>query len=104
LALYGNDTAMQCVDAHSSPSGVPAYKPGSVLALVTWVQRDDPHWFGARIPAAPKSVEFVQVAASGQMNHYRRFADENMAETHPEAVETGKRMSFILNMAAARLP
>ena len=103
-ALYGNDTAMQCVDAHSSPSGVPAYKPGSVLALVTWVQRDDPHWFGARIPAVPKSVEFVQVAASGQMNHYRRFADENMAETHTEAVETGKRMSFILNMAAARLP
>jgi hypothetical protein len=103
-ALYGNDTAMQCVDAHRSPSEAPAYKPGSVLALVTWVQRDDPHWFGARIPAVPKSVEFVQVAASGQMNHYRRFADENMAETHLEAGETGKRMSFILNLAAARLP
>jgi hypothetical protein len=49
-------------------------------------------------------VEFVQVAASGQMNHYRRFADENMTETHLEAVETAKRMSFILNLAAARLP
>jgi mono/diheme cytochrome c family protein len=103
-ALYGNDVAMQSVNAHSNASEESAYMPGSVLALVSWAQRDDPHWFGARIPAVPKSGEFVQVAAAGQMNHYRRFADENMAETHLVAVETAKRMSFILNLAAARLP
>jgi hypothetical protein len=103
-ALYGNDVAMQSVNAHSNASEGSAYMPGSVLALVTWVQRDDPHWFGARIPAVPKSVEFVQVAASGQINHYRRFAGENMAETNLEAAETAKRMSLILNLAAARLP
>jgi len=102
--LYGDDAAMQSVNAHSNASERSAYMPGSVLALVTWVLRDDPHWFGARIPTVPKSVEFVQMAASGQMNHYRRFADENMAETHLETVEIAKRMSFILNLAAARIP
>jgi mono/diheme cytochrome c family protein len=103
-ALYGNDVAMQSVNAHSNASEGSAYMPGSVLALVTWVERDDPHWFGARIPAVSESVEFVQVAGSGQINHYRRLAGENMAETHLEAIETAKRMSLILNLAAARLP
>ena len=103
-ALYANDVAAQSVNANGNAADGSAYRPGSVLALVTWLQRDDPHWFGARIPAAPKSVEFVHVPASGQMNHYRRFAGENMAETNLEAVETAKRMRFILNLTAARLP
>jgi hypothetical protein len=54
--LYGDDTAMRSARAsQSDPSagrGAPAYSASAVLALVTWVQRDDPHWFGARIPAA----------------------------------------------------
>ena len=29
------------------------YSAGAVLALVTWTQREDPHWFGGRIPDAP---------------------------------------------------
>jgi Haem-binding domain/Cytochrome P460 len=103
-ALYGNDVAMQSVHARGAAAEGSAYMPGSVLALVTWVERNDPHWFGARIPAVPTSVEFVQVAASEQMNQYRRFAGENMAETPLVTVETAKRLSFILNLAAARLP
>jgi mono/diheme cytochrome c family protein len=104
-ALYGNDVAMQSVNAHRDASGALAYMPGSVLALVTWVQRDDPHWFGARIPAVPQSVEFVQVAtASGQMNHYQRFAEGSVAETHLMAAEEANRTHFILNLAPAQLP
>jgi hypothetical protein len=64
--LYGNDEAMQTARPHGSRSGrSPAYPPGAVLALVTWAQRDDPHWFGARIPDAPQSIEFVQVGSQG---------------------------------------
>jgi hypothetical protein len=103
-SLYGNDKAMQSVDAQSNASGAPAYAPGSVLALVTWVQRDDPHWFGARIPAMPKSVEFVEVATSGQMNQYRSFGGGGMAQTHLAPTEEAKRTSFVLNLVAARLP
>jgi hypothetical protein len=75
--LYGNRAALQSVYARSDASaGAPVYSPSSKLALVTWVQRDDPHWFGARIPAVPQSVEFIQVASAGQVNRYRRFAGE----------------------------
>jgi mono/diheme cytochrome c family protein len=91
--LYGNDTAMQTRGT---------YPPGAVLALVTWVQRDDPHWFGARIPAAPQSVEFVQMAAAGQPNSYRRFTPTG--EDHLAANLAGERTSFVLALAPAQLP
>ena len=45
----------------------PAYPAGAVLALVTWAQRDDPHWFGARIPDVPQSVEFVGAAEDSRL-------------------------------------
>ncbi|HSY36644.1 MAG TPA: cytochrome P460 family protein [Acidobacteriaceae bacterium] len=56
--LFGNDAAVSAARA-----GV-AYPAGSVLGLVTWRQREDPHWFGARIPGAVVSVEFVEVGTS----------------------------------------
>jgi mono/diheme cytochrome c family protein len=103
--LFGNQAAMQTVSAHGTAStGAPVYSPGSVLALVTWVQRDDPHWFGARIPAVPQSVEFVQVATAGQTNQYRRFDGSGMTETQATAAEAAKRMNFILDLAPAPLP
>jgi hypothetical protein len=58
--LYGNEVAMQTADARrAAPVGSPkglTHPADAVLALVTWAQRDDPHWFGARIPAMPVSV------------------------------------------------
>jgi hypothetical protein len=55
--LFGNDAAVSAARA-----GV-AYPAGAVLGLVTWQQRDDPHWFGARIPGSVVSVEFVEVGS-----------------------------------------
>jgi hypothetical protein len=106
--LYGNDSAMRGVQARSAtPVGAPmgpAYPAGAVLALVTWGQRDDPHWFGARIPAEPQSVEFVQVSAAGQGSSYRRFAGTGLIEDHPAASAAAQRTSFALGLAPARLP
>ena len=53
--LFGNDAAVAAARAGE------AYPAGAVLGLVTWKQREDPHWFGARIPGSPVSVEFVVV-------------------------------------------
>jgi hypothetical protein len=53
--LYGNDAARRYARTNSQQN----YPSGSVLCLVTWEQRDDPHWFGAKIPGGVKSVEFV---------------------------------------------
>jgi hypothetical protein len=96
--LYGNDAAMRAALARQ-----PA-PPGAVLALVTWAQRDDPHWFGARIPGAPQSVEFVQVAAAGQTSNYRRIAGTGLVEDSGAARAALRRTSFMLGLAPASLP
>lgn len=106
--LYGNDAAMQAVMGRNpastgAPNG-PEYPAGTVLALVTWAQRDDPHWFGARIPDAPQSVEFVQLAASGQTNSYKRFAGAGLIENHPAPNIVVQRTSFLLALTPAQMP
>jgi hypothetical protein len=95
--LYGNEVAAQAASKGR------AYSAGAVLALVTWAQRDDPHWFGARIPDMPRSVEFVQVADAGHTS-FQRFAGAGLTQDHPTASEGAQRTSFILGLAPARLP
>ena len=71
--LTGNDIAVDSARAASTT----AYPEGAVLTLATWYQRDDPHWFGARIPGTPKTVETVSIAraADGQLTPtYQLFA------------------------------
>jgi len=97
--LYGNAAAVKAARASS-----PNYPPGAVLALVTWTQREDPHWFGARIPDTPQSVEFLQTAAPGQSRTYRRFAGPGLVEDHPSAGTAAQRISFIEAQAPAWLP
>jgi hypothetical protein len=97
--LYGNDAAMTAVHAREA---APAYPAGAVLALVTWAQREDPHWFGARIPDRPQAVEFVQVAAGGQQPSYRRFAGTGLAEDRGAAA--AQRTNFVLGLPPAWLP
>lgn len=103
--LYGNTAAMQAVNtpAPATGSGAPCWPPGAVLALVTWTQRDDPHWFGARIPDIPRSVEFLQLAA-GQPTSYRSFAGPALIEAHPSSQASARRIDAILSLAPARLP
>jgi hypothetical protein len=106
--FYGNDAAMQAVHVRDvAPVGGqngPAYAADSVLALVTWAQRNDPHWFGARIPDVPLSVEFVQVGTAGKAKIYRRFAGTGLAEDRLTAGAAAQRESFLLGLAPARLP
>jgi hypothetical protein len=108
--LYGNDAAMKAVNPRGYASSAPAYSAGSVLALVTWAQRGDPHWFGARIPDAPLSVEFVQVTAAEKMVvMYKRFAGAGLAEDRSTEDKTAdktvaQRAKFITDLSPARLP
>jgi len=103
--LYGNDTAMEAVHARRVNGVVsPSYQAGSVLALVTWAQRDDPHWFGARIADAPQSVDFVQMTVSGRKPSYRQFARPGLNEVQSIASTAVSRSNLILSMAPSRLP
>jgi hypothetical protein len=96
--LFGNDAAMDAVEAHRS---APVYPAGAVLALVTWAQRDDPHWFGARIPDRPLSVEFVD---AGAQPHYRRFSGTGLEEDGGATNTAPQRAAFMLNLPPAPLP
>jgi len=106
--LYGNETAMQAVQMnHAVPveeEKPPAYGTGAVLALVTWAQRDDPHWFGGRIPDLPLSVEFVQFADSGRGDLFRRFAGLGLPEVQTTPGMVIQRRSFIESLVPAQLP
>ncbi len=101
--LYGNEAAVKSLDMRSTSPSSPRYDQGAVLALVTWVQRDDPHWFGARIPNTPASVEFVTVGP-GKTSLYRRFEGPNLAEAHPPANLIAQRTSFVIELKPASLP
>ena len=89
--LFGNDAAVAAARAGT------AYPAGAVLGLVTWQQREDPHWFGARIPGRPLSVEFVVVGAT---TGYREFAGDPWREVAGGA----ERVEAIEGMKAAVAP
>ncbi len=104
-ALYGNDAAMQAVRARGNGSiGSIVTTPGSILALVSWSQREDPHWFGGRIPDTPKSVEFVEADATGKLTGYRCYDGPGLrAHSVPADVAT-KQTKFISNLTPVWLP
>ncbi|MGA3047542.1 MAG: cytochrome P460 family protein [Terracidiphilus sp.] len=105
--LYGDDAAISAVhfrEAGATDNSGPKYPHGAVLALVTWAQRDDPHWFGGRIPDVPISVEFVEAADVDQVGGYRRFAGEGLVETTMSAQDSTQRTTFILRLPPVRLP
>jgi len=106
--LYGNDVAIQAARQRDHPTGqianAPKYPAGSVLALVTWAQRDDPHWFGARIPNVPLSVEFVQIPENQQRSVYRDITGTGLIEKQVAPNESVERIRLILGLTPVQLP
>jgi hypothetical protein len=102
--LYGNDAAVQY--ARTNPDH--NYPSGAVLSLVTWSQREDPHWFGARIPGPVKSVEFVTISQSPGQNPtytYERYEDSPLKKaTAADPTATTTRINYILFQRAAVTP
>jgi hypothetical protein len=78
--LFGNDAAV------AAARGGEAYPAGAVLGLVTWKQREDPHWFGARIPGQVLSVEFV-VAGTGGDRKFVGIPWQEVAGTAGKEIE-----------------
>jgi hypothetical protein len=102
--LYGNDTATRYVRNNSEYD----YPAGSVLSLVTWIQRNDARWFGGKIPDRVKSVEFVMVEpGSGQRPSYLYEDYEGVplkkAATH-EGLVPNERAGYLLSQRASVMP
>jgi hypothetical protein len=95
--LYGNDLAVR-----SARSGQ-AYPAGSVVSFVTWSQRDDPHWFGGRIPRGLASVETVRFGVGGAPV-YGRYEGMPLAKKMPDAGLVAQRVQYITGKKASVLP
>ncbi len=106
--LFGNEAAFRSAHTQGNMiiggSNPPSYPAGASLALVIWGQRDDPHWFGARIPDTPRSVEFLQTSPPGQTNSYRRFGGPISSEDHVAVHAAEERAAFLLGLAPAQVP
>ena len=103
--LFGNAAAAKQIKNYSKgpPELQMAYPEGSVLALVTWHQRDDPHWFGARIPSNPEAVEFLIVGAKPAIG-YKRFQGRLLSPASENAAVSNERTKLILGLVPAQYP
>ena len=88
--LYGNRIAL--MTAKAGPGH--GYSPGASLSLVTWVEKEDPHWFGGNIPDKVQSVEKVTFDQNGKPAY---------AVTEGTA-PAGDRLDFILGQRASVMP
>jgi hypothetical protein len=102
--LYGNDLAVQYARTHAQHN----YPAGAVLSLVTWTQQEDPRWFGAKIPATVKSVEFVTVetAPNDQPSYlYQEYGGAPLKKlSAEEGLAPNDRAAYLLSQRAAVMP
>jgi hypothetical protein len=103
--LFGNDLAV----LHARSSSKQSYPDGSVLAVVTWTQQEDPRWFGGNIPDHTKSVELIEV--DGGLNKgspwfsYQEYEGPELKNTSSwEGATPVNRVAFLLAQRAAAMP
>jgi hypothetical protein len=102
--LFGNDLAVQYARTHSDQN----YPAGSILSLVTWKQQEDIRWFGAKIPADPRSVEFVSIDSAPNRQPaytYRAFHGTPLRQDSNQVTSSLQgRAAYIVAQRAAVLP
>jgi hypothetical protein len=101
--LYGNDVAVR----YPGTSTQLKYPAGSVLSLVTWTQREDSRWFGARIPDGVKSVGFVfgAIADARPSYSYQECEGPPLKKLSSEEGPTPSgRAAYLLSQRAAVMP
>ncbi|MCF0075573.1 hypothetical protein LZD49_34185 [Dyadobacter sp. CY261] len=97
--LYASGPALKSADI------IAMDKKGKTLTLVTWRQQDDPHWFGARIPADLLSVERIMLSDSESAAElqYQKLAGSNLTGV-ADTTGRSKRIGFILSLKPSVIP
>jgi hypothetical protein len=96
-SLYGNDAAVRNARLGQ------AYPAGADISLVTWSQRDDPHWFGGRIPKGLISVETVRFRDGG-VSDYSRYEGMPLVKKAVAADVVAARVQYLTGKKASVLP
>ncbi|ANI89277.1 hypothetical protein A9P82_08230 [Arachidicoccus ginsenosidimutans] len=94
--LYGNDAAVNYARHHADKN----YPSGAKLALVTWQQRTDEHWFGAKIPDNILSVEMIMFDSSSSPK-YSVYKGKPLRLVNDSS---SNRLATILSYRAAVVP
>ena len=99
--LYGNPLALKIATANTNQ-----IVAGEVLALVTWKQQTDAHWFGANIPGNLQQVELVKSTSSVEkpiVVSYARYEGKNLT-LNPDTLNNQDRIKYILSQKPAIMP
>jgi hypothetical protein len=96
--LYGNKLAYDQLKQGNSN-----LKPGQLLALVTWKEQTDPHWFGANIPGNLLSVEYVRSKSDGNGVEYERLSGPSL-EADADTLNNAEREAFIVSQRPSVMP
>jgi hypothetical protein len=78
-------------------------EPGSTFILATWSQREDPHWFGGRIPNALHSVEVLRFCQRDTAT-YDYFEGPDLNRKVSSGDSLTQRIDYIRKMKVSPLP
>ena len=103
--LYGNELAARAARA----GGGQPYPAGAVLAWVSWLQREDEHWYGANIPGAIRSIEkvtFINASNTpGQEASYDSYVGSPLRKIiEKDPVTVRDRVTYIGSLRNSVLP
>ena len=97
--LYGNQLAFSNLATRNKVA------PGEILALVTWKQQADQHWFGANIPGDLQSIEMIKTTpgvGSAAVN-YQRFERKDL-NLNEDTLGRQARIKDIFGMKPSIMP
>jgi hypothetical protein len=103
-ALYGNPAAV----ARSRTAPQAPLTRDAQLAFVTWSEKDDQHWFGARIPSAVQTIEVVRGNATAGPD-YQDYSGTPLVAQTPQTTPEGtaaaqQRIAAITSLLPAAMP
>ena len=99
--LYANQLAM---DNALKKNYLPI--AGERLALVTWKQKSDRSWFGARIPGKLHAVELINIESNGKTGlttGYKIYVQGKLWIS-PDEVYRKERIAFMLGQSPSFIP
>jgi hypothetical protein len=105
LAFLNDKRCVGYTERKREIGGAGAAQPGEVLALLTWQQRADPNWFGARIPGALQSLELLRTGHAGAGHPavtYQCFTGKNLTLLADTAHQQ-ERIAYLLAQKPAVL-
>ncbi|QWT86577.1 MULTISPECIES: cytochrome P460 family protein [unclassified Chryseobacterium] len=100
MTLYGTDSA---IDDLKENAGKVNSKE-RILALVTWSQKDDPYWYGAKVPNNLLSVEVIKSKLPFSENSeilYQKYEGKELKKVNADVTN---RVSTILSMKPSIMP